>query len=110
MGGQNLFLRVYKMSNLLLEKLMCDQDHAWGKDQKCSFCGNIPKAGWHGEQNVFVCSSCATAVLPKLIADASMFPEQNPAGHIIRSIEKNFWKATAWLYRKRLKNREKNAG
>lgn len=43
------------------------------KDATCSICGNKhPVAMWSGCEDIFVCTSCAENILPRLIADAFM--------------------------------------
>jgi hypothetical protein len=67
----------------------------------CSFCGDAPATGWwRGEIDVYCCYSCATEVLPALLAD-SVFPPST-FGHnaALSSVndaknraEKTFWRA-----------------
>jgi hypothetical protein len=65
------------MANLFLEKCLGNQTEIWGKDPECSFCGEIATGAWHGKDKIFVCVSCATTILPKIIADATLFPFRN---------------------------------
>ena len=93
------------MANLILEKAREEEDQRkWSDDAECSFCGGFPHAAWAGKRDVFVCARCATSILPKLIADASMgSPFNYNEGKVLRAVEKHFWKAVAWLNRKYIK-------
>ena len=95
------------MANLFLEKCLGNQTEVWGKDPKCSFCGELATGAWHGKENVYVCVSCATTILPKIIADATLFPNRNNSDQILKAIGGNFWKASSCLFEKRLAHKEK---
>ena len=66
--------------------------------KRCRLCGNDhPAAMWRGEMDIFVCTTCAIDVLPRLIADAvvsdhadftSVLEDKN-------RIDKAFWEAVA---------------
>jgi len=42
------------------------------EDCTCDLCGNRATAYWSSDSKIFVCARCATNILPRLIADATI--------------------------------------
>lgn len=95
------------MTNLMLEKSLGNKNEFFDDDPKCTFCGKVPTGAWHVRQTVYVCVSCATTILPKLIADATLFPYRNDEKEILKAIKFNFMKGLACIFKKRLDHKEK---
>ncbi len=68
---------------------------------RCAFCGQLAQAYWRGERVVGCCDLCATAILPKLAADALVGPQGAHRTIIARLREAErrakaaFWEAAA---------------
>lgn len=64
----------------------------------CSVCGSAEWAGmWRGESEIRVCRSCATEVLPRLIADAVWHPwmRTDTPANAFETIRSEYWRAIA---------------
>ncbi len=50
--------------------MILTDDNPFIGDGICSFCEGRASAYWHGRTVVYICDSCSTHVLPKLLADS----------------------------------------
>lgn len=63
----------------------------------CSICDEKPHAFWSGWKWVYVCSSCAVEILPKLIADAIWLRTESTddAKQMLTAITGAYWEGIA---------------
>jgi hypothetical protein len=64
----------------------------------CSFCGESGwSAVWHGVLEILVCDTCATEILPCLLADAIWMPSRKVADaeQALTHFQARFWRAFA---------------